>query len=148
MGQIELTKGYQAIVDDDLFEELNRYNWFALDAHPRHTYAGRWIAGSSPRKLLRMHHVVLKVTPEYLKANGLIVDHKDRNGLHNTKENLRITTRSINAINSDHHDKTEWIRWDCYRERFKVVTVTGAFIKWCKTIEEAVEVRNAHHINR
>ena len=145
---IQLTKGYLAAIDDDLVDIINQYLWHALDGHPRIVYAARWLTPKTyPRKAIRMHHVVLNVTSEELKENNLVADHIDRDGLNNTRENLRIVSRSDNIKNSDNYEKTTWIRWDGYRGRYKVVMPNGAFIKWCKTLEEAVEVRDAHHQN-
>lgn len=148
MQEIELTKGYKALVDDEIFPELDKYNWHVLDSHKTHRYAARWKPKGFfdlERQVLRMHHVVLNITAEYLNQHNLVVDHIDRNGLNNTKENLRIVSRSINAINCTRWDNSTWIRWDCVRGQYKVVHKDGSFIKWCHTITEAIEVRDAHH---
>jgi hypothetical protein len=44
---------------------------------------------------LRMHNLILGITPK-----GTETDHKDRNGLNNRKDNLRVTHRSVNRQNS------------------------------------------------
>lgn len=143
---IELTKGYYASIDDDLVDDINQFRWHVLDGHPRHRYAARWIPLTQPkRKAERMHHRVLGIKPEWLMNNNLVIDHIDRDGLNNQRENLRIATRSLNAKNSEHWDNCTWIRWDGYRGRFKVVRKDHTFIAWCETIEEAVEVRDANH---
>jgi hypothetical protein len=147
MRYIELTKGYLTAVDAELVDILNNYMWHVLDSHPRICYAARWIVGTAPRKSMRMHHQVLDVESHWLTENDLVVDHIDRDGLNNTIENLRIVSRSINAKNCERWDNASWIRWDRYRERYKVVHKDGAFIAWCKTLPKAVEIRNANHQN-
>ena len=145
MATIELTKGYVDEVDDDLYEELNQYLWHVLDSHPVHRYAARWIKGSNPRKVMRMHHQVLNVDTEYLRLNGLVVDHDDRYGLNNRRLNLKVVTRSENAKNSDHWDSSTWIRWDAYRGRYKVVLPDNTFVAWCETMQEAIKLRDISH---
>jgi len=43
-----------------------------------------------------LHHVILGTTI----SDEIMPDHKDRNGLNNRKENLRLTSRSNNRINA------------------------------------------------
>lgn len=80
------------MVDDEDFERISAYKW-CVDESPRtrNIYAKR----SSPdgRSKIRMHREILRVGP------GAIVDHKDRNGLNNQKENLRLATASQNGHN-------------------------------------------------
>lgn len=92
MKEIPLTQGKVALVDDDKFEELSRYNWCAAK-NGRTFYAMR----STPRdengkqKGIWMHHELL---PGELK-----VDHRDGNGCNNQLDNLRFATNSQNAQN-------------------------------------------------
>jgi hypothetical protein len=90
MKQIALTQGKVAMVDDEDYERLSKYNYFA---HKRFNnwYALRHDENHATR---RMHHDVLN-----LPSNAL-VDHKDGDGLNNQKENLRDATKSQNAANS------------------------------------------------
>ena len=142
MKEVQLTKSYVAYVDDEDFEYLSFHKWHVLDAHPRHRYAARWKPGSSPRIALRMHHVVLGVTGVELTQAKLVVDHIDRNGLNNQKENLRIVTRSVNAINSDKWDAATGVHWDNYRGKFKAMELPShKFIGWFNTREEALKAK-------
>ena len=85
--EIKLTKGAVAIVDDEDFEELNKWKWGLSTSG----YAMRQIPGGR----IWMQRLLNK-TPE-----GLITDHINRNKLDNRKCNLRNADKRINSINRD-----------------------------------------------
>lgn len=86
MKKIKLTQGKFALVDDEDFEWLSKWKW-----HYTHGYAK---GGSNGKSMVYMHRLILGITnPKE------ITDHKDRNGLNNQKNNLRIVNRSINGLN-------------------------------------------------
>jgi hypothetical protein len=89
---IPLTKGFETVVDDADFDFLSRWSWRALVTNGK-VYAIR----SVPGRTFLMHRVILK-----LKA-GQFVDHHDRDGLNNTRNNLRPCTQSQNVANSSIH---------------------------------------------
>lgn len=97
MKKIPLTKGKIALVDDEDYYWLSQWNWFAVEI------SGGWYARRSTKKTpmrsgvkyeTYMHRVVMH--PD----KGMVVDHKDHNGLNNTKENLRVCTKAQNSRNS------------------------------------------------
>jgi hypothetical protein len=144
MRAIPLTRGYQALVDNSIFDRLIIYNWHVVDYHIRMSYAQRWIPGiKNPRKASRMHHEVLGIDPNYLRENNLVVDHEDRDGLNNQEYNLRIVTRRENALNSERADNALGIYWDTVRGQYKVMELQPAkrFIAWCKTLDEALIIK-------
>jgi hypothetical protein len=88
--QIFLSKGKIAIVDDEDYEWLSQWRWYCIEG--RYTaYAAR--TDNKNKKTVYMHKEILGV------QNGVIVDHKNRDGLLDTKDNLRICSYSQNAIN-------------------------------------------------
>jgi hypothetical protein len=91
--KIKLTQNKFSLVDEDDFNDLNKFKWHALfDGY--NYYAGRsseYINGK--RKTIKMHTVIMN-TPK-----GMEVDHIDGDGLNNTKKNLRICTHSQNSKN-------------------------------------------------
>lgn len=92
MKAIQLTKGYVAFVDDEDFERVNQFKWYA-SVSARSVYARRSIHISTTKCITqRLHHFVLNDTVK--------VDHKDHNGLNNQKHNLRPATHSDNTHNS------------------------------------------------
>lgn len=98
MKLIGLTQGKFAMVDDEDFERLNQFKWYAHKGPHNNTYyAIRNIKTNNPKKRqkkIQMHRVVMNIV-----NTKLIIDHKDRNGLNCQKYNLRIATVSQNAMN-------------------------------------------------
>jgi hypothetical protein len=93
MKAIGLTQGKEALVDDGMYEELNKYKWRARCSCGR-WYANRWSSMvNGERYLIHMHRVVL-LTPE-----GMATDHINGDGLDNRRENLRLATNSENNQN-------------------------------------------------
>lgn len=98
MKLIPLNKGKFAIVDDEDFDHLNQFKWFAWKRQGqdlwyavRSTPRSKWET-SVDRKMDR--HIIQ--IPE-----GFLVDHKNGNGLDYQKENLRLATYQQNSWNSN-----------------------------------------------
>lgn len=90
MKEIKLTQGKVAIVDENLFDELNKYKW-----HYGLGYARRNIRlENGKRKMIFMHRAIMD-TPE-----GFETDHINGIKLDNRRENLRIVTKELNQHNS------------------------------------------------
>lgn len=70
------------------FQRLSRYDWHLLETNGK-TYAAMFNEGV----ILSMHRFIMNAT------KGTIVDHKDRDGLNNTRGNLRFATHSQNCCN-------------------------------------------------
>jgi hypothetical protein len=82
MKLLTLTQGQFAIVDDEDFEEMNQYRWYAR-------ISGRkgWIAQRGARRDGRW--ISLNLAREVLYANASTrIIHKNGNGLDCRKENL------------------------------------------------------------
>ncbi len=96
MKQIPLTKGQFALVDDEDFEYLNQWKWCAIKREGTHTfYAKRRVVINNDKiTSIMMHRLIMK-----LSDPKIIVDHKDRNGLNNQGDNLRLVTHSQSNIN-------------------------------------------------
>lgn len=86
MSEIRTSKGQIVLVDDDLYEELNRKKWHVPNSL---RYAQRRIAlPSGKSSSLYMHRAIMGCT----RGDGLYVDHINRNTLDNRRENLRVLT--------------------------------------------------------
>jgi len=88
MKTLQLTNGYEAIIDDDDFERVSSFKW-----HGAKSRTGVYVRhGRNPALIL--HRFILDAKP------GVSVDHINGNTLDNRKENLRICTSAENTRNS------------------------------------------------
>lgn len=88
---IPLTKGKAALVDESDFEYLNQFSWYVKEA-PHTDYAVRMVTVDGTRRQVEMGAFLLNISP-------LVVDHRNHEGLDNTRQNLRPATRSDNSRN-------------------------------------------------
>ena len=90
---IELTQGYKAKIDKEDLGKVKNKKWFAqvvkIDGVIRTVYAKCRFENN----YLPMTNLILDL------PRGVIVDHKDGDGLNNTKANLRVATPQQNAHN-------------------------------------------------
>lgn len=97
MKEIQLTQGKVALVDDQDFDYLNQWKWFAqYDKRSNSFYCMRWRGekdGEGTRHI-RMHRAIL------MAKKGEMVDHINHRTLDNRRENLRICDSLINNHNS------------------------------------------------
>ena len=95
MREIELTQGKVTLVDDADYEWLSSWKWCANTNGSRsHWYARRNCYDGPHRTTVRIHRVIMDAQP------GEQVDHINRNGLDNRRENLRICSHSENQHNA------------------------------------------------
>ena len=125
-GEIPLTKGYVALVDLEDFPRINEYSWCAVERPSGNVHAMRKDINNTT---IWMHHEVLHIS---FPDGDSPIDHKNRNGLDNRKNNLRVATRRINSLNSKRSDSASLI--EKHGNRFRVRpfingkrTVIGSF---------------------
>lgn len=120
MKEIPLTQGRVALVDDEDYEELNKYKWFLIST-PRNCYAAR----RERVHIVYMHRQLLGVT------DSLEVDHIDHDGLNNQRNNIRLCTTRQNNHNSRAKSTST--------SQYKGVTWYKAYSKWKATIRYGKE---------
>lgn len=92
MKEIRLTQGKVALVDDEDFEYLNSFKWWARKCKGQQTFYA--VRHQYPKSIVFMHNQILGIQP-----GNIFCDHIDLNGLNNQKYNLRIATKSQNNAN-------------------------------------------------
>lgn len=132
---IVLSRGLFAKVGSEDFKDVERYTWFA---QPNGTM---FYAKNSKTGML-MHRYILGMT-DYEKT----IDHKDRDGLNNTRDNLRICTFKQNSYNiscrATSMSKYKGVThvWQTGKWRVRITTPTGRIsLGIYNTEEEAAKV--------
>lgn len=121
MKEIQLTQGRVALVDDDDFDYLNQWKWFALKG--RHTYYAARTTRVKNGNTLK--GVIIYMHREVVRASRLMVDHRDGNGLNNQKTNLRYCTQRQNSQNRRSAGKSKYLGVMCIKVRTAYVKKDG-----------------------
>ena len=131
MKEIPLTRGYIALVDDEDYDLLSDYSWYAFIR--KHTvYARTHVYKDGLRKNMSMHRMILN------PPDGMEVDHLNHNGIDNRRQNISVVTRSENAYNRNYYGRG--VHWYSQRSKWRVV-VRGKYIGLFST---RIEAENAH----
>jgi len=119
--QIELSFGKIAIVDAEDYERLSIYKWCAVMRKGEPFYAK---TVSPEGWLISMHRLIMNA------PRGMLVDHRDHNGLNNRKGNLRICTKAQNTHNrrgvKGSSSRHKGVHWDKQHNKYRAVIVHKA----------------------
>jgi hypothetical protein len=85
MRQINLTRGFMALVDDEDFDRVSQHKWSCMNHGAAQARIGK--------ERVQMHRFILKAQA------GELVDHINHNRLDNRRCNLRIVTAAQNSWN-------------------------------------------------
>ena len=83
MKEIQLTKGQVALVDDDMFDYLNQWKWYASEQKNGKFYAARKIKLNSKETCIIINRLIINNTDKKLHT-----DHINVITLYNRKINL------------------------------------------------------------
>jgi hypothetical protein len=111
--EIPLTQGKVALVDDEDYEYLSQWKWWAMK-NGKNWYAGRNSRTIDGKRFnVYMHRVIMQAGP------GQQIDHRDGNACNNTRSNLRFATHSQNqgnqrrnSINTSSYKGVTWQKND------------------------------------
>ena len=80
-----------AMVDDEDYERCSKYKWWAKpDKNNIYGF------GKVNKKMIRLHRFICKCS----KGDGIIIEHRDMNGLNNQKSNLNTNGTNLNNTQS------------------------------------------------
>lgn len=115
--ELQLTRGYVAIVDDEDFHRVSKFKWYPRIKKNRKTiYVMR---NSVPRSgnPVFLHNEIRPAVA------GFLVDHRNGNGLDNRKENLRYATSQQSAWNRSKYKSGT-------KSKFKGVSKPPGCVRW------------------
>lgn len=96
MKSIILTQNKVALVDDDTFEDLNAFRWYAYTKKTKRNdgcwYAARKIRINGKWTCIHMHSQIMN--------SRECIDHIDNDGLNNQRDNLRFASSTQNHANN------------------------------------------------
>ena len=123
---IRCSAGFEAYVDADDFERVRDYSWTSeINSNTVYAFC-KELDG------IKLHRYLLN------PPKDKIVHHRNHNGLDNRRDNIVITTQSINMLYQKDPDKG--ISFDASRNRWKVrltVNYQEIFLGRTRTIEAA-----------
>lgn len=94
MKNIPLSRGLFVLVDDEDYEEMNKFKWFACP-NKHLFYAARNGLVKGKRRVVYMHRQLLGIL-----ESSMVTDHINGNSLDNTRSNLRVCTQAENVRNN------------------------------------------------
>lgn len=121
--QISLTRSQVALVDDEDFERVSAFNWFAT-GRIRKSGDRSWYAYRTAYVDGRAHNILLH---RFIVSapSGLLVDHRNRDGLDCRRCNLRLCDVQQNAFNRERRLPPSGYRgvhrhYDCWRAQIEL----------------------------
>lgn len=105
MKRIPLTFGFEALVDDADYELVSKIKWLY---HPPGNGGKTGYARMSKKPGVMMHRLITSA------PKGVQVDHTNRDGLDNRRDNLRLCNATQNKANCgprQHSSQYKWVSW-------------------------------------
>lgn len=143
MKEISLTQGRVALVDAEDFDFLNQWRWCTFP-HGLTAYAMRsLILEGNKKKTIFMHRLLLDIPP------GMETDHRDGDGLNNTRANLRACTRSQNQANGRKRkgttSKYKGVTWCKDRDKWRAQVKQGDKVFYLGHFGNEVDAAQAYN---
>jgi hypothetical protein len=115
-------EGVAALIDADMFDELERYSWNL--ANNGYVFCRTRRRGQKSKVGIYLHRLVMRAQP------GDRVDHRDGNPLNNVRANLRFCSQSQNCHNIVHSANQKrggykGVNWRKAREKWQVQIRAG-----------------------
>lgn len=128
MKEFFLTQGKVTFVDDENYEELSKYNWYAWKNQQGDFYAVRssWQKAKKTCHRVYMHREILELG----RGDKRQGDHRNHNTLDNRQDNLRICSQRQNQMNQKSHPNTssrfKGVIWDRFNKKWKAqISING-----------------------
>lgn len=142
MQKINLTRGGFALVDDEDYEALNKHKWrmvtyFGID------YALRTETVDGEHRTILRHRHIMEA------GNGKNVDHKNKNGLDNRRENLRFGTVAQSQynrrINKNNTTGYKGVCWSPAKGKYFAQIYKNQERKWLGVFDSPIDAAKAYN---
>ena len=142
MKKIPLTQGKFALVNDEDYERLNQYKWYAYK-NGHIFYVRRNLPHVNGKQTgIHMHHEIIGYPPK-----GYMSDHRNGRGWDNQRHNLRFVTCRQNQQNQKNRNKSSQFPGVCWSNRDKKwvaqIKINGKG-KWLGRFTSEVEAFNVY----
>lgn len=139
MKEILLACGKIVLVDDEDYNEVNKYKWGAY-FNGYTFYASRVVRIKGKRTSISMHRVIAGLT---YGDSHQYADHINRNGLDNRKENLRLATPHLSNYNQkkrkDNTSGYRGVNWCKRTGKWHTSIQTNGHHKSCGYYDDPIE---------
>ena len=144
--EIQLTKGYVSLVDDESYSLVSSYKWYAQTNKSGIVYAVTFIRNASGKwDAVLMHRMLMDI-----RDSKVQVDHINGDGRDNRLANLRICTSAQNAMNRRTQKNStsgvggvSWHKRDRKWQAHITVNRKKIYVGGFGTLEEAATARQA-----
>ena len=138
MKTIPLSQGQFAIVDDEDFEELNQFRWYAGWARNTHSfYAKRKLRWRNGKQVMELMHRRILGLERGDKRHG---DHLNHTTLDNRRSNLRIVTNQENQ----HNRRGKGFSWNKQNKKYKARITVNGIERYLGLFDTPAEARAAY----
>ena len=140
MKEIKLNKGFTTQVDNEDYEYLNQFKWYARKDKTTF-YVERNKTKKDPNRELKMSRLIMK------PFKSLEIDHIDRNGMNNQKNNLRVCNRTQNMRNRKSWSSSGYLGVHINKEKYILahIRIDGKCIH-LGTFKTKIEAAKAYDI--
>lgn len=144
--ELQLSRGMIALVDDEDYDWLIQYKWYA------NTFSGRWYAatkGMGDGETTLLHRLIMN------PPNGMQVDHINHNGLDCRRCNMRIVTPSQNMMNKIKQkskyskpcsSRFKGVHWDKLNNCWKTEIMINRKHVWIGRFEYEIDAAHAYDV--
>ncbi|HCI29573.1 MAG TPA: hypothetical protein DE117_05295 [Fervidobacterium sp.] len=140
--------GVKFYIDKEDEHLLKEFKWYKEKQQSGYYFMATYKQKNGIKIKIKLHRLIAgatKIIDGVVYNSGLLVDHIDRNTLNNTKSNLRMCTRSQNAMNSkvgrDNSSGYKGVSWKKDKQKWKAyLNINGkqVHLGYYDNIEDAV----------
>ncbi len=145
MKRIKLTQGKYTLIDNCDYNLVSQHNWIAYKQPNKYTYyASAHIYRDDKRTSLRLGRLIMGLH----FGDKRQVDHINRDGLDNRRENLRVCTHQQNQLNKRVYGKSKYrgVTWDKKAKNWKSQIVRNNVRKRLGNFDSEKEAARAYQI--